>query len=434
MRLAWELFINVIEVFIIYDFLVRYFGYRVTGAARYAGTILAAGTAFLIVSVISYAVPFEMLSTILTAGVNFIFCTLVLKGSIFEKAFISVFIMAVVNVIAVGTALIFSNIQNTEIIYIFARFDLMRMTAMVTTKVVLFALTRLILHLRFKAKLSFQEFIMLAMLPSFSLAAMAVLMPIALKNPQIQNRILAAVIIIAVMNGLVYYLFFRISRGNRIRQDYALLRLQYVSEQKRVEEVRQLYEEIRSVRHDLRNHLLCIDLLAQQNKCGEIRDYIEGFSRDVPDLEKQLLFTGNDILDAILHAKVSLAEQEGIHCEVEVSYSELPMTRGDISVLMGNLLDNAYEAARNAGVKEISVYIVRQGNYVSIRVQNTVAAPVLSQNPDLETSKEDKSVHGLGTKNIQKIVEKYGGILEYHEEENLFLCDILIPLDTNLDA
>ena len=84
MRLAWELFINVIEVFIIYDFLVRYFGYRVTGAARYAGTILAAGTAFLIVSVISYAVPFEMLSTILTAGVNFIFCTLVLKGSIFE--------------------------------------------------------------------------------------------------------------------------------------------------------------------------------------------------------------------------------------------------------------------------------------------------------------------------------------------------------------
>lgn len=428
MRLAWELFINVIEVFIIYDFLVRYFGYRVTGAARYAGT------AFLIVSVISYAVTFEVISASLIAVTNYLFCLFLLKGNVFEKAFLSVFIMAVVILIASTVPLLFSAVLQEEAIQIYSVLSPVRMTAMVTTKVILFALTRLILHLRFKAKLSFQEFIMLAMLPSFSLAAMAVLMPIALKNPEIQNRILAAVIIIAVMNGLVYYLFFRISRGNRIRQDYALLRLQYVSEQKRVEEVRQLYEEIRSVRHDLRNHLLCIDLLAQQNKCGEIRDYIEGFSRDVPDLEKQLLFTGNDILDAILHAKVSLAEQERIRCEVEVSYSELPMTRGDISVLMGNLLDNAYEAARNAEVKKISVCIVRQGNYVSIRVQNTVAAPVLSQNPDLETSKEDKSVHGLGTKNIRKIVEKYGGILEYHEKGNLFLCDILIPLDTNLDA
>ena len=45
MRLAWELTINAVEVWIIYDFLVRYFGYRASGAAKYAGTVLCVGMA-----------------------------------------------------------------------------------------------------------------------------------------------------------------------------------------------------------------------------------------------------------------------------------------------------------------------------------------------------------------------------------------------------
>ena len=241
MRLAWELLINAVEVFLIYDFLVRYFGYRAEGAAKYAGTILIAGAAFSVISAVSYAVPFEMFSTVAVAVINIIFCSCLLKGHIFEKVFISVFIMAAVNMIAVGTALVFSHIQSTEVFYLFARFDPVRMAAMVTTKVILFAVTRLILRLRFRSELSAQEFFILLLLPSFSLAAAAVLMPAALKHPEIQNTVLIAVAIIAAMNVLIYILFLRFSRLSRIRQDFALLNLQYAGEKKRMEEVRRLY-------------------------------------------------------------------------------------------------------------------------------------------------------------------------------------------------
>ena len=430
MRLAWELLINAVEVFLIYDFLVRYFGYRAEGAAKYAGTILIAGAAFSVISAVSYAVPFEMFSTVAVAVINIIFCSCLLKGHIFEKVFISVFIMAAVNMIAVGTALVFSHIQSTEVFYLFARFDPVRMAAMVTTKVILFAVTRLILRLRFRSELSAQEFFILLLLPSFSLAAAAVLMPAALKHPEIQNTVLIAVAIIAAMNVLIYILFLRFSRLGRIRQDFALLNLQYAGEKKRMEEVRRLYEEIRSVRHDLKNHFVCIDLLAKQEKYKEIRDYIRKFSQEVQNPDGAVLFTGNDTLDAILNTKFSFAEQKGIRCAAEVSYAQLPLAQGDISVLMGNLLDNACEAAEHAREKKISVRILRQGNYVSICVENTVEAPVLAKNPGLETTKEDRSLHGLGTKNIRKIVEKYGGMIEYREEGKLFMCDILIPFDT----
>lgn len=430
MRLAWELLINAVEVFLIYDFLVRYFGYRAEGRRRYIGTFLAAGISFMIVSVISYMVAFEVISASLTAAVNFLFCLLVLKGGAFEKAFLSVFIMAVIILIAMVVPLLFSAVLHIEVWRINSVFGSVRMAAMVTTKVILFAVTRLILRLRFRSELSAQEFFILLLLLSFSLAAAAVLMPAALKHPKIQNTVLIAVAIIAAMNVLIYILFLRFSRLSRIRQDYALLNLQYAGEKKRMEEVRRLYEEIRSVRHDLKNHFVCIDLLAKQEKYKEIRDYIRKFSQEAQNPDGAVLFTGNDTLDAILNTKFSFAEQKGICCAAEVSCAQLHLAQGDISVLMGNLLDNACEAAGRAREKKISVRILRQGNYVSICVENTVAAPVLAENPGLETTKEDRSLHGLGTKNIRKIVEKYGGMIEYREEGKLFMCDILIPFDT----
>ena len=431
MRLAWELLINAVEVFLIYDFLVRYFGYRAEGWRRYIGTFLAAGISFMIVSAISYMVAFEVISASLTVAVNFVFCLLVLKGGVFEKAFLSVFIMAVIILIAMVVPLLFSAVLHIEVWRINSVFGPVRMAAMVTTKVILFAVTRLILRLRFRSELSAQEFFILLLLPSFSLAAAAVLMPAALEHPEIQSTVLIAVAIIAAMNVLIYILFLRFSRLSRIRQDYALLNLQYAGEKKRMEEVRRLYEEIRSVRHDLKNHFVCIDLLAKQEKYKEIRDYIRKFSQETQNPDGAVLFTGNDTLDAILNTKFSFAEQKGIRCAAEVNCAQLPLAQGDISVLMGNLLDNACEAAGRAPEKKISVRILRQGNYVSICVENTVEAPVLAKNPGLETTKEDRSLHGLGTKNIRKIVEKYGGMMEYREEGKLFICDILIPFDTS---
>lgn len=109
------------------------------GTVKYVGAILFIG--------ISFAVPFEMFSTIAMAIICIIFSVSLLKGHIFEKIFISVFIMAVVILIATGTALIFGHITSTDVLYIFARLDPVRMIAMVTTKVILFAVTRLVLHL-----------------------------------------------------------------------------------------------------------------------------------------------------------------------------------------------------------------------------------------------------------------------------------------------
>lgn len=98
---------------------------------------------------------------------------------------------------------------GTEIIFIFSVLDPIRVIAMVTTKLLLFAFTRLILYLRHGAELSFSEFLPLILTPVFSLAAITILMPTALKNDEITNQSFTVIAIIIVMNVLIYYLFLR---------------------------------------------------------------------------------------------------------------------------------------------------------------------------------------------------------------------------------
>ncbi len=59
-------------------------------------------------------------------------------------------------------------------------------------------------------------------------------------------------------------------------------------------------------------------------------------------------------------------------------------------------------------------------------MMNSVDVSVLKNNKTLQTTKSDKAVHGFGTKNIQKIVDKHNGIVNYFEENGYFGCQILI--------
>ena len=99
----------------------------------------------------------------------------------------------------------------------------------------------------------------------------------------------------------------------------------------------------------------------------------------------------------------------------------------EIAVLFGNLFDNAIEAAKNSDKKIIKLDVCLQGPYLSVFIKNSIDASVLESNMDLNTTKNDKSFHGFGIKNIKRIVDKYNGLIRFDEESGYFICDILIP-------
>lgn len=93
------------------------------------------------------------------------------------------------------------------------------------------------------------------------------------------------------------------------------------------------------------------------------------------------------------------------------------MDQIDTGILFGNLLDNAIEAAENTVTKHVSLMVQIKGEYLSILVSNSIDSSVLEHNQQLNSSKTDKELHGIGLKSVKTVVEKYAGMIQFLEGE-----------------
>jgi sensor histidine kinase regulating citrate/malate metabolism len=157
---------------------------------------------------------------------------------------------------------------------------------------------------------------------------------------------------------------------------------------------------------------------------------LEYLNNEIHDIEKtkKLIFTKNDMFNAIVNNKFSEANSRGIKTSYFINYEiDGKIEDNEISILFGNLLSNALEACeKSKGEKEISLYIDKKRDYIYIEVINTIESSVLRDNPRLKTTKTDTTHHGLGIKSIKNIVKKYNGIINYSENGNLFTINILL--------
>jgi len=166
-------------------------------------------------------------------------------------------------------------------------------------------------------------------------------------------------------------------------------------------------------------------LLTENRQC-DAQVYIDKIIDGQLAEKEKLVFTENEVLNAVVGTRLAICAKKEIQAEAKITHSLKNMSDEDISVLLGNLLDNAIEASENLTSKNLKLEIQPQGEYVSIFMTNSICSSVLANNPELSTTKHEKFLHGFGIKNIKNIVEKYNGMIDYFEEDNTFCCDILI--------
>jgi sensor histidine kinase regulating citrate/malate metabolism len=103
----------------------------------------------------------------------------------------------------------------------------------------------------------------------------------------------------------------------------------------------------------------------------------------------------------------------------------------DISALFGNALDNAIESVlkiEDPDKRLIHVSVVRQKNFLRIRIENCYEGELRFENGMPITSKKEQGIHGYGTKSIRRITERYNGSMTIATKGNWFELRILIPL------
>ena len=185
------------------------------------------------------------------------------------------------------------------------------------------------------------------------------------------------------------------------------------------------YERQRILIHDVKNHMQIINGLATEGNIAEIRKYITEWGYDKA-LQKQVRYCRNSILNIIVSETAKECAESGIefHCDIRDKSVDF-ISDTDISALFGNLLSNAYEAAKDSEEKliEFDIKIKPDQNTTIVKISNSCKEPPQRDEKGLFISRKgDKEKHGLGQKSIKRIIEKYGGTSEtyYDEAETRF--------------
>lgn len=206
------------------------------------------------------------------------------------------------------------------------------------------------------------------------------------------------------------------------------LEIREAEEKKYYGEITEKYDEMRKIRHDINNHLSALAVLLDDGKVPEARKYLGEISKEIYG-QRLPVYTGRNVLDALLFGKTSLAAAEGIAIEFAF-YAPLNENISDYSLcgIFGNILDNAIEACRAVdGERRIRLTVKRQMDMLCIFCENPFAGEIDTDEP--ETVKTDKSMHGFGLKRIRQIAAKYGGTVEIDVKDNIFAISVILSIN-----
>ena len=194
------------------------------------------------------------------------------------------------------------------------------------------------------------------------------------------------------------------------------------------QEVDNMYRKMRGWRHDYRNHIQAMKVMAANGNMDGIKAYLDELDTDLNTVDT-VVKTGNAMADAILNSKISLAQSKSIavHCDAHIPV-KLQMSELDLCCILGNLFDNAIEASLSLpeAERQIRVYMDMKGTQLYISFTNFTSGRKLNKVGNLfQTSKGEG--HGFGLVRIDHIIERLGGYLSRNSEDGAFTTEILIP-------
>lgn len=236
---------------------------------------------------------------------------------------------------------------------------------------------------------------------------------------------IAFVLLISDISAFKLYVMYQEqSEMRRVKQEYANQLIMY---DKHLSEKQMVIDEVRRVKHDMKNNMIYLQNLLKANP-EEAEKYLEKFIGKTTKKTDEFSKSGNFSIDSMLNYKNMIAKSKGLSLILEEQTPiNLPYENSDLCVILGNLLDNAIEAAENSENKEIDVRIVYVKNKLKITVKNYYTGKIKKDTGgNFISTKSDTKNHGIGLQSVTRIVDAYGGVMEVRTDHSVFQVDIII--------
>lgn len=287
--------------------------------------------------------------------------------------------------------------------------------------------TTIISHISYPAEAKEVAFdrkqtLLLLVIPAMSVIVLSALM---LGEPPKMYAILISGCMLMI-NISVFYLYNVLIENYIHLRDNDIYKQQTYAYQNQLEVIMESGNRVRALKHDMKNHILALQVLVQRNEAEETNKYLDSMKNFMTNPEEYVK-TGNDTVDSLLNYKIQKANEILNVVETKISIPEQLCLRSfDLNVLLGNLLDNAIDASMQTEDKKLKITIRLDRGILFLNICNSCQRIADGKSDFSDTTKEDKVNHGIGLKNVRRIVEKYHGDIMFLYENGSVETNVMM--------
>ena len=228
---------------------------------------------------------------------------------------------------------------------------------------------------------------------------------------------------------LIYYIMLKMD--GQLARNLELEEKQHYQDLERVafQSLQERMEETRRMRHDLRHHIHMVSYYLEEKEYDKLQEYVNAYRDSIPDGDR-IRFCENHMINNIMFYFASLAKEQQIDFSAQLIISDqLPVNDHEISVLLGNLLENALEACIEQKEHNRRIIIKGKGDAHSLlfTIDNTCENEI-KRNKKGELLTTKPAGNGIGVNSVKKIVERYNGFFSADKKGEMFCVSFMLNL------
>lgn len=238
-----------------------------------------------------------------------------------------------------------------------------------------------------------------------------------------------AVILLGV-NVLVFYIYIKLADDLQLRRMTSVYEQQLDLCERHQQERELSILQLRDVRHNMKNNLVSILAYAENGDNEKIIRFVNEIMEEGGIKTSTVTNSGNIVIDSLIGYWYVEAKKVGIDFSVNLNIPmEMPFRGADICLILGNLLENAVEAAQKAeGKKYIRLHMKYDKNNLLLFVENNYKGVLIkTKDKRLKSTKTDAGNHGVGLSSVYRIAAKYHGVVTIDDGvTNRFLIRVVL--------
>lgn len=427
-----EVFICILEAYLMFDFFHFYFPLRDKIEKRYTGLV--------VVLFLSCCVRFinqKNSNTINLIGMQVIYISALMGlfvGSVMKKMFC--YLVALMIMMGSEFLLMIPFSYASD----FSAEDILRdksevYVLLLGVKMLAYFVFRIVKQISAKEqyKMELKNFLFFSVLPIGTLGIMLAVEKLNIDysgNRLTQIVFMVCLILLMVGDILAFYVYEKlwIYIETAKKQEFQIVKMK--SEEKRYEEIEKANQEQTRFLHDMKHFLRTIGELTAEHKESEVAELLLAMQDKISGSGFRR-YTHNSLVNTIINEKKKEAEKRGVLCEVncEPDFSLDYVECMDLIALVSNLLDNAIEAAALCKNGHVYVYLYTWNyqNFSVIKIVNNYQGKIKKKNGKLLTTKKEEGCHGIGMQSASEVTRKYEGRFNFQYTKDEFAVLAVLP-------